>query len=349
MRNGRLKVNHGLHVTSKRLSDGTLRWHCYAWRGGPSIYTCDGAKPTISKAILDMAADARREAREAPENTLARLIADYKASPEYTGRADSTLRDYRRCLDRIDVKFGGIPIEVFADWKMRGDIIAWRDEWQGNPRTADKLMGMMSVLLQWGKERGRLKDNIAHAVPMLHTVDRSEIVWEPHHWAALEKKDSKGNPPASAHLMTALRFASMTGFRLGDLVNVEWKHVQGKVIKFTTAKRKKVVAVPVFPELRAFLDALPHRDGPILRNSYGRKWTASGLGGVFQKAKNKAGIDVHIHDLRGTYVTWLCVMGLTDQEIARIVGWSESTVAEIRARYVDEARVVVSIVERLSA
>lgn len=338
MRNG-LRVNHGLHVTSKRLSDGTLRWHCYAWRGGPSIYTCDGAKPTISKKMLDDAAQARKEARAAPENTLDRLIADYKESPQYTARASSTLRDYRRSLDRIADKFGDVPLEVFNDWKMRGDITKWRDEWQGQPRTADKLAGMMSILLEWGKNHGRLTTNIAHDIKGLHDSNRSHIVWEQHHWDAIE-------PHASAELMTALRFASMTGFRLGDLVNVEWSHVQGQIIRFTTAKRKKAVTVPIFGELRKFLDALPHRSGPILRNSYGRKWTASGLGGVYQKAKAH---DVHIHDLRGTYVTWLCVKGLTDQEIAKIVGWSETTVAEIRLRYVDEARVVHSIVERLSA
>jgi len=42
-------------------------------------------------------------------------------------------------------------------------------------------------------------------------------------------------------------------------------------------------------------------------------------------------------------------MGLTDDEIARIVGWTAKRVSEIRARYVDEARVIVSLVERLSA
>lgn len=341
MRNG-LRVNHGLHVTKKRLADGTNRHYVYAWRGGPCVYQCDGPKPTITPTIIADAAEARREARAAPKSCLARLIADYKQSPEFTTRAASTLRDYRRCLDRITDKFGDVPLDVFNDWKMRGNIMKWRDQWQGQPRTADKLAGMMSILLEWGKQRGQLTANIAHDIKGLHSADRSEIIWEQHHWDAIERH-------ASAPLMNALRFASMTGFRLGDLVNIEWGHVQGKVIKFTTAKRKKAATVPIFPELRTFLDALPHREGPILRNSYGRKWTPSGLGGVYQKAKNKAGIDVHIHDLRGTYVTWLCVKGLTDQEIAKIVGWSESTVAEIRLRYVDQARVVVSIVDRLSA
>ncbi|WP_255504600.1 hypothetical protein [Novosphingobium sp. EMRT-2] len=56
-----------------------------------------------------------------------------------------------------------------------------------------------------------------------------------------------------------------------------------------------------------------------------------------------------LHDLRGTYVTFLASKRLTDDEISRIIGWTAKRVSEIRARYVDEARVVISLVERLSA
>ena len=45
----------------------------------------------------------------------------------------------------------------------------------------------------------------------------------------------------------------------------------------------------------------------------------------------------------------LAMKGLTDEQIARIIGWSAKRVSEIRARYVDEARVVISLVERLTA
>ena len=150
MTNGRLRVNHGLHVTKKRLTTG-VRWYVYAWRGGPCVYQCDGVKPTISKEIIADAAEARREARSAPESVLTRLISDYRGSPEFARLADSTQRDYRRSLDRIADKFGDVPLEVFNDWKMRGEIVKWRDEWQGQPRTADKLAGMFSILLEWGK------------------------------------------------------------------------------------------------------------------------------------------------------------------------------------------------------
>lgn len=90
------------------------------------------------------------------------------------------------------------------------------------------------------------------------------------------------------------------------------------------------------------------KTGPILRNSRGQGWTESGVESVWQKAKPK-GFDRVIHDLRGSYVTFLAQQRLTDEEIARIIGWTAQRIAEIPARYVDEERVIISLVERLSA
>ena len=109
--------------------------------------------------------------------------------------------------------------------------------------------------------------------------------------------------------------------------------------------------VPILPELRELLAEIGDSTGTILKNSRGASWTESGLGSVFQKAKGKAqGFDasLRLHDLRGTYATWLATKGLTDQEIGRIIAWKETRVAEIRLRYIDEAHVVASLVERLS-
>jgi len=60
------------------------------------------------------------------------------------------------------------------------------------------------------------------------------------------------------------------------------------------------------------------------------------------------GFDRTIHDLRGTYATWLAMRGLADEEIARVIGWTAKRIGEIRARHVDEARVLVSLIDRLS-
>ncbi|MDP3676647.1 MAG: tyrosine-type recombinase/integrase [Novosphingobium sp.] len=93
------------------------------------------------------------------------------------------------------------------------------------------------------------------------------------------------------------------------------------------------------------------RDMPatILSNSRWQPWTPMGLGSRFNDAKRESGIDVNLHDLRGTFATRCMIAGLTDQEIADILGWSSKEVARIRVKYVDQARVVVAIGKRISS
>lgn len=329
----------GLHIVGKK-KHGLTRWYVYAWRGGPQIHIQDDTRPTITMELVAKAQKAKDQARGIDPDTLEALITEYRASPDFTALADSTQRDYRLWLDRISEKFGAVPLDAFDDPRMRGDILAWRDGWAKQPRTADKASVMMATLLGFGVERGRLTVNRAAGIKHLHNVNKADQIWEDRHWQAMAG--------APAHLMDALKLASMTGLRLGDLVALDWEHVGEKAIILITEKRKGRAVIPIVPELRAHLDAREHRTGKVLRNSRGQGWTESGLGSVFQKAKPD-GFDRTIHDLRGTYATWLAVKGLTDEQIARIIGWTAKRIAEIRARYVDEARVVVSLIDRLTA
>lgn len=330
----------GLHIVSRRLKDG-LRWHVYAWRGGPHIHTQDGQKPVIGPDLLDKAAQARQDRGRAAPHSLAWLVGAYRASPEFATLAASTRRDYQLWLDRIEGRFGTAPLAAFEDRRMRAVIMAWRDNWAVQPRSADKATVMLSTLLGWALQRGLLAINVAAGVPHLHRADRSEIIWTAEDWEAIAVH-------ASRELMNALRLASLTGLRLGDLVALNWTDVGAKSIAVMTAKRKRRAVIPILPELAALMEGLGEREGTVLKNSRGGSWTENGLGTVYQRAKTKAGIAVRIHDLRGTYVTWLAMRGLTDEEIGRIVGWKPSKVGEVRHRYVDEAKVVVSLVDRLT-
>lgn len=329
----------GLHLVRKPGKTGD-RWYVYAWRGGPCIHKCAGPKPTIDLAMIAKAS-AMKEGVAFEQQTLEQIITAYRAAPEFTQRKPATQRDYRLWLDRISERWGDVPLEVFDDRRMRKDIVEWRNGWVSQPRTADKASVMMSMVLGYGVEIGMLSINVAAGIKQLHSVNKAEQVWEDRHWTAMAA--------APKHLLDALRLASLTGLRLGDLVRLDWGQVADKAIIIDkTRKRDGRAVIPILPELRRHLDNRAHRTGTVLLNSRGGAWTESGLGSVFQKAKPTE-FDRTIHDLRGTYVTWLAVKGLTDEQIARIVGWTAKKVGEVRSRYVDEARVVVSLVERLSA
>lgn len=346
MTNGkqRTKINHGLHIVGFKRKEKLPLWYVYAYRGGPRIYSCEGQRPVISQAMIKDAVEARKQRPVSHEHIFERLILDYKSSPEFNSLRDRTQKDYRIELDKLSTRWGNVPVAVFEDRKMRGDILAWRDERASTPRTADKGIVMLSTLLNWAVVRGRLTINVAKGIPQLYRADRADKVWLEADFAAIK-------PHCSKELDQAIRLASLTGLRLGDLVDIQWSHIGALALIYNTSKKNRRVVVPILPELRDLLAEIGPSSGTVLRNSRGAAWTESGLGGVFQKAKGKAhGFDtsLRLHDLRGTYATWLAIKGLTDQEIGRIVAWKETRVAEIRTRYIDEAHVVASLVERLT-
>ena len=81
--------------------------------------------------------------------------------------------------------------------------------------------------------------------------------------------------------------------------------------------------IPVGAPLKAALDVAT-KHGPLtLANSLRRPWTSHGFQASWGIAARKAGIvGVTFHDLRGTAVTRLAIVGCTEAEIATITGHS---------------------------
>lgn len=331
----------GLHVVRKPSKSGLDRWYVYAWRGGPCVHKAEGPRPVIDMGMIARANACKEGRADQQFDTLEEIITAYRASPEFEGLKASTQRDYRLWLDRISKRFGATPLEAFEDRRMRKDIIDWRNEWAHRPRTADKASVMIGTLLAFGIEIGFLAVNVAAGIKHLHSVDKSDQIWEREHMRAFAR--------APRHLRNALILAGLTGLRLGDLVRLDWANVGAKaIIVERTRKRGGRAVIPLLPETKALLARLGDREGPVLKNSRGQGWTESGLGSVFQKVKPK-GFKRTIHDLRGTFATRLILAGLTDSEAAMVMGWTAKRIAAIRARYVNEERVVVALAERISA
>jgi integrase len=91
------------------------------------------------------------------------------------------------------------------------------------------------------------------------------------------------------------------------------------------------VVIPVGASLKAALDAAAKtKKGPlILVNSSGQPWTPDGFRASWRNARAAAGVvGVTFHDLRGTAVTRLALVGCTEAEIAAITG---QTLRDVRS------------------
>src|ERR1700687_2105557 len=206
----------GVATASKRLADGTSRKYYYAWRGGPMLKTEDGTplQPNDPQFVVAYAA-AHAERKKPPSGNLFSLIAAYKTSSEFTGRADSTQKDYRRYLKMIEEEFGTMPLSVVQDRRARGKFKEWRDGMAANPRKADYAWTVLARVLAVAKDRGLIAVNVCERGGRLYEADRAEIIWLPEHITAFSQV-------ASPELQFALLLALWTGQRQGDLIRLAW-------------------------------------------------------------------------------------------------------------------------------
>lgn len=179
---------------------------------------------------------------------------------------------------------------------------------------------------------------------------------------------SVGSPSGALAALALGALAALTGLRREDLVTLTWDQVGEvailkKALKRSAGKRR-YMRMPRIPALDALLKDLQtryRRSGveTVLVNSHGKPWTGDGFGGSFNRVRDAADIvhvdpdtgeriKKHLHDVRGTFCTRLLADGgLSDAEAAEIMGWAPERVATIRRVYVDQAKVVVALGERL--
>lgn len=357
----------GLHYVSKLKAGKPTRWYVYAWRGGPCIAKREQArKPQLKASELQAALDAREHLGKPDPRKLLSLIRDWQASPEWKGLADGTRKTWGSQLNAIEARWGDKPISVWNDPRMVTKVIAWRDSRAETPRGADIGVTVLRELLKFGKLRARVLLNVADGIPTLYRGgDRADIIWtdddmDRFGWHAL-----KLDIP---HVIDGLWLDALTGLRREDLVTVNetnvWEHAIVKKALKASRRKRRHATMPRLPELNELLEELktrPRHEGvtTLLVNSRGLQWTGDGFGGQFNRVRDAANIvhvdpdtgearKKHLHDVRGTFATRLMLAGLTDQEIADIMGWSVDRIATIRRIYVDQARVVVAIGERIS-
>jgi integrase len=336
----------GLNQVRKRLKGGGEVVYWYAWKGGPRLEGRPGSPEFVASynaAVAD---------RKAPRNdTLAGLVTLYKSKPEYLNLRDSTKKQWSRWLDKIsrdeeDSDIGGIPIRLLDDKAVRAALMDWRDAFAAHPRAADYGVQVLSRVLSFGVERGVLNINRAAGIPHLYHADRSDMIWEPEAMAAFRA----AAPPSVSQ---ALRLACLTGLRRGDLVKLRWAQVSDISIETSTGKSggKRRVVAPVLRETRELLQEIGRRDATesVLLNAHGNAWRPDSLTERVTEFARKVGLDRTLHDARGTFCTRMCLAGLTDEQIADLMGWERERVRQIRARYVDQDRIVQALIRQVAA
>jgi integrase len=103
-------------------------------------------------------------------------------------------------------------------------------------------------------------------------------------------------------LVQMIDLATITGQRIGDLLNLRWQDVTERGVYFKQQKTGKELFVKWSAKLHAAINACAKggdRIGHVLKTQTGNRYTYSGIRSAWERACVACGIeDLHIHDLR---------------------------------------------------
>lgn len=110
----------------------------------------------------------------------------------------------------------------------------------------------------------------------------------------------------------AFLFAIETAMSAGEIANLTWSQVQGRIVKLPKFKTRPAREVPL---TKAALEAMGERkEGKVFN------LTSASLDGLWRKYRDKAGIsDLHFHDLRAEATTRLSKK-LNPLQLAKLLG-----------------------------
>ena len=267
-------------------------------------------EPTVAEA-LDRFFDEYVPERIRMGRMTPRTAADYRA------QADRTLRPALGRLkvadvDRVDIERAVARrgrVQRNRTLALASRLFRLFETWGWRPQNANPVRGI---------ERSREE-------PRDRVLAPSELTALSHALAADEDRH-----PAQ---VAAVRFAALTGLRIGEVRGMEWQHVSfetGRVTLPTTKTGRRVHDLPdaalavlrSLPNINAWCFTTGH-DGPV---SYG------GVRDALLRAAKAAGLDdVRLHDLRRGYMTAAAAAGVGTHVLRDLLGHKTTAMAD---RYV---------------
>jgi integrase len=252
---------------------------------------------------------------------------------------------YLRMVEHPDV-LGTMSVDEVRPRHIQAflDCLASKPSSQRNARAALKRFEAWAILAE------ELPYAICTGTTLVKYQDHGHAPWtdEQITWAI------DNLPP---HFARAIILGANTGQRVSDLVRMQWSHITSyrgqsgiKVWQQKTRKKTHPIWIPLTGELEAAMREWPKPAALpdyILRKADGQPWTAKQLTNSFYSLRKRPDVkqqlrelgsplathDAVMHGLRATAVVRLRLAGLSEGDIASLVGMSVPMVA----RYAREA------------
>jgi integrase len=306
------------------------RWYHYDRISGVRLTNAPGTPEFLTEL---QAARAVMRSLALPPGTLGAVIAQYKATETaWDVLKPDTRISYERAFKALD-SIKTAPLGAMT----RAAILKFRDEvvFKKHGRwMANYVVTVLGVIFGFALDRGIVKANpLQVKIKKIRKQTGAPFANRP--WTAKEREIVFSEAPP--HIRLPLAMACCLGLRHRDIFTAPLSALTGGVALLRTSKTGQTIRVPIHRSLAEALATRPHSDAvQVCLNSDGNPWktgfNASWI--KFRKrleAKKKIGAGLTIHGLRRTLAVMLKEAGLTDDQIADVLGQSTAAMGRLYA------------------
>lgn len=293
---------------------------------------------------------------------MADLVAQYRASEEFTRHKPATKRDYEKALTPLERDFAKAPVASLRPYMVTQirDRYATRTENDpdnpGQTRTVDnahqanRIITVLSILMSFARSTlGWIDENPALRPKRLTRQSEGFKAWTRAEFDQLMMSDQVSEP-----IKRAAALGWYTGQRKQDCLTMTrsarsggWiEIVPAKTIDSSRARRH----VPEHPDLTAALDGAPESDAvTLLTRADGQPWKIDHFNHAFAAAVKAAGLQTgrSFHGLRKGVMIEMVEAGATDAELDAVVPHADPRVRANYRRQANQKRLAVVAIGRV--
>lgn len=282
------------------------------------------------------------------QGSLRWLVEGYLKSANFVSLGPSTRRVRRAlldhiCLSVIDTPAGPKPRGTLPYAQMMArHVRAIRDEKLDLPEAANGRIKALKQVFRWAVENDLAQTDPTAGVAYLGGGSEGF-----HTWSVEEVRQYEATHAVGTKARLALALLLFTGVRRSDVVKLGRSMERDGVLSFTETKgansralgrkkgtEKKQRVLPILPELRAVIDAIPTSGQPVyLVTEFGKPFTPAGFGNKFRDWCDDAGLQhCTAHGCRKAGAKIAAENGATVHQLMAIFGWETLRQAEVYTR-----------------
>jgi len=331
------------HLHREKTRHGTTVWYVRIGHGPRiRIKAAPGGQEFLDAYRAAIAGAPVVAAQAAPEDdprSLAWLVAQWRKSSDWGGKAPATRKQRENLLLHVLEKNGHMPYHAMR----KEHVIAGRERRQATPFAANNFIKTMRALFRWAVEARLLEVDPTEGVAFIKTQTEGFRAWNIDDVARY-----RARWPLGTRERIALEVLLNTGLRRGDAVRLGRQHVRDGVATLRAEKTGVELFIPILPALEEALRCGPTGDLSFICGKNRRPMVKESFGTWFKGACKTAKVEGTAHGLRKLAATMVADRGGSEHELQALFGWQSGHQSAVYTRNANKRRLAIQAAMRLA-